>query len=107
MRQKCRYRFNPLNIVYVQRNPSSHARVRQLGAGALLVMVVNDLGAETDERFEYSSPHESFEVFVAPDEKQDEVDVIADALAFVDDLATRHNEPLRLYQRDFQRATII
>ncbi|MCU0730972.1 MAG: sigma-70 family RNA polymerase sigma factor, partial [Hyphomonas sp.] len=76
-------------------------------AGALLVMVVNDLGAETDERFEYSSPHESFEVFVAPDEKQDEVDVIADALAYVDDLATRHNEPLRLYQRDFQREALL
>ena len=33
-------------------------------AEALLSMVVNDLGAETDERFEYSAPHESFEVFV-------------------------------------------
>ncbi len=76
-------------------------------AGALLVMVVNDLGAETDERFEYSSPHESFEVFVAPDEKPDEVDVIADALVFVDDLTTRRNEPLRLYQRDFQREALL
>jgi len=76
-------------------------------AGALLVMVVNDLGAETDERFEYSAPHESFEVFVAPDEKPDEEDVVADALAFVDDLAARRNEPLRLYQRDFQREALL
>lgn len=76
-------------------------------AGALLVMVVNDLGAETDERFEYSAPHESFEVFIAPDEKPDEEDFVADALAFVDDLAARRNEPLRLYQRDFQREALL
>ncbi len=76
-------------------------------AGALLVMVVNDLGAETDERFEYSAPHESYEVFVAPDEKPDEEDVVADALAFVDDLAAHRNEPLRLYQRDFQREALL
>ena len=76
-------------------------------AGALLVMVVNDLGAETDERFEYSAPHESFEVFVAPDEEPDEEYVVAEALAFVDDLAARRNEPLRLYQRDFQRVALL
>jgi len=76
-------------------------------AGALLVMVVNDLGAETDERFEYSAPHESFEVFVGPDEKLDEEDAVADALAFVDELAARRNEPLRLYQRELQREALL
>lgn len=76
-------------------------------AGALLGMVVNDLGAETDERFEYSAPHESFEVFVAPDEKPGEEDAVADALAFVDDLAARRNEPLRLYQRELQREALL
>lgn len=76
-------------------------------ADALLVMVINDLGAETDERFEYSAPHESFEVFVAPDEKPGEEDALADAMAFVDDLVARHNEPLRLYQRDFQHEALL
>jgi len=76
-------------------------------AGALLGMVVNDLGAETDERFEYSAPHESFEVFVAPDEKPSEGDAVADALAFVDELAARRNEPLRLYQRELQREALL
>ncbi|WP_162581626.1 sigma-70 family RNA polymerase sigma factor [Variovorax sp. PBS-H4] len=76
-------------------------------AGALLCMVVNDLGAETDERFEYSAPHESFEVFVSPDERPGEEDAIADALAFVDDLAARRNEPLRLYQRELQREALL
>ena len=71
-------------------------------AVALLSMVINDLGAETDERFEYWAPHESFEVFVAPEEKPDEEDAIDDAVAFVDELAGRCNEPLRIYQRELQ-----
>lgn len=76
-------------------------------AGALLGMVINDLGAETDERFEYVAPHESFEVFVAPDEKPGEADAVADALAFVDDLTGYRNEPLRIYQREFQREALL
>jgi len=76
-------------------------------AGTLLSMVINDLGAETDERFEYSAPHETFEVFVAPDEKPGEEDVVADALAFVDELAARRNEPLRHYQRELQREALL
>jgi len=76
-------------------------------AGALLGMVVNDLGAETDERFEYSAVHESFGDFVAPDEKPDEEDAVAEALEFLDDLAARRNEPLRLYQREIQREALL
>lgn len=76
-------------------------------ACALLGMVINDLGAETDERFEYSAPHESFEVFVAEEEKLDEEDVVAEALAFVDDWASRRNDPLRIYQREYQRQSLL
>jgi RNA polymerase primary sigma factor len=76
-------------------------------AGALLCMVINDLGAETDERFEYSASHESFEVFIAPDENPDEEDAVAEALAFLDDMAARRNEPLRIYQREFQREALL
>lgn len=76
-------------------------------ASALLSMVVNDLGAETDERFEYSTAHESFEVFVAAEEAPDEEDSVAEALAFVDDLADRRNDPLRIYQQEFQRETLL
>ncbi|WP_265306421.1 sigma-70 family RNA polymerase sigma factor [Verminephrobacter eiseniae] len=75
--------------------------------GALLRMVINDLGAETDERFEYSAPHESFEVFVTPEEKPDEEDQVADALAFIDDHAARRNEILRIYQREIQREALL
>lgn len=76
-------------------------------AGALLGLVINDLGAEIDERFEYSAPHESFEVFVEPEEEPAEEDVVSEALAFVDDLAECRNEPLRIYQREFQREALL
>ena len=75
-------------------------------AVALLGMVINDLGAETDERFEYSTPEESFEVFIAP-EKPDEEVAVSEALAFVDELADHRNEPLRIYQREFQRQALL
>jgi RNA polymerase primary sigma factor len=76
-------------------------------AVALLSMVINDLGAETDERFEYRAPHESFEVFVAPEETLDEEGQIDDAVAFVDELTGGGNEPLRIYQREFQRKSLL
>ena len=76
-------------------------------AGALLCMVINDLGAETDERFEYSVPDENFEVFIVPEEKPGEEDAVAEALAFVDGLAGHRNEPLRIYQREFQREALL
>ena len=80
--------------------PSEEAR-------AFLRMVINDLGAETDERFEFSSHYESFDVYIAPEEEPDEEDTVADALAFIDDLAARRNEPLRIYQREFQRVALL
>lgn len=76
-------------------------------AVALLSMVINDLGAETDERFEYRAPHESFEIFVAPEENADEEDAIDEAVAFVDGLLARTNEPLRIYQRELQRGALL
>ncbi|WP_115048874.1 sigma-70 family RNA polymerase sigma factor [Xanthomonas arboricola] len=76
-------------------------------AYALLSMVINELGAETDERFEYSTPYESFEVFIDPEESLGEEDTVAEALVFLDDLAARRNEPLRIYQRELQRGTLI
>lgn len=76
-------------------------------AVALLSMVINDLGAETDDRFEYWAPHENFEVFVAPEEKPDEEDALDEAVAFVDEPAGRRNEPLRIYQRELQGEALL
>lgn len=63
-------------------------------AEALLRMVVNDLGAEADERHEYSTYHESFTVHVEPRETPDEEQIVDDALAFIDELESRRNDPL-------------
>lgn len=76
-------------------------------AGSLLSMVINDLGAETDERFEYWSPHENFEVFVTPSEELSEESAVDEAMAFMDDLVGRRNDPFRIYQREFQRETLL
>jgi len=76
-------------------------------AEALLRMVINDIGAEADERHEYSTYQESFKVHVEPREAPDEEQIVDDALAFIDELESRRNDPLRIYQRDFQSATLL
>jgi RNA polymerase primary sigma factor len=52
-------------------------------ACSLLRMVINDMGAETDDRFEYCSPDESFEVVVASEATPDEEYMVTEALAFI------------------------
>lgn len=76
-------------------------------ACSLLRMVINDIGAETDDRFEYCSPAESFEVVVASEATPDEEHMVVEALAFIDNLASRRNDPLRIYQKEFQKATLL
>lgn len=74
---------------------------------SLLSMLVNDLGAEIDERFEYASATESFEVFVKPEETPDEEEIVSNALAFIESLTFHRTEPLRIYQKEFQRQQLI
>ena len=76
-------------------------------ADALLRMVINDMGAETDERHEYSTHHENFTVYVEPRETADEEQTVDETLAFIDDLESRRNDPLRLYLRAFQCDTLL
>jgi RNA polymerase primary sigma factor len=76
-------------------------------AELLLSMVVNDLGAEVDERFEYASAHENFEVFVKPEATLDEEEIVENSLAFIVSLASHGTEPLRIYQKEFQRERLI
>jgi RNA polymerase primary sigma factor len=71
-------------------------------AEALLRMVVNDLGAEADDRNEYSSHNENFTVYVEPRETPDEEQTVDDALAHFDELESRRSDPIRLYLRAFQ-----
>lgn len=76
-------------------------------AEAYLTMVINDLGAEVDERFEYADADESFEVFVDPEETPEEEAVLDEALVAIDRTASHRHEPLRIYQREFQRLRLL
>ena len=74
---------------------------------SLLRMIVNDLGAEADERFEYSSEHEDYSVFVSPVESEDEEEILADAMTIMDDHASNRSSSLRRYQREFQQLKLL
>lgn len=76
-------------------------------AETLLSRVINDLGAEVDERFEYRTANENFTVFVHPDESFHEEMEIDAAVAAIDASASHRDDPLRLYQREFQRLRLI
>ena len=74
---------------------------------SLLRMVINDFGAETDERFEYSEGNDHFQVITPPKESLEEEDIISDAMTFIDTHQANRHDPLRLYQREFQRGKLI
>lgn len=76
-------------------------------AEAYLAKVINDLGAEVDERFEYAGADESFEVFVDPEESPAEEAALDEALAAIDRATSPRHEPLRIYQREFQRIRLL
>lgn len=76
-------------------------------AEAYLAMVINDLGAEVDERFEYSDADESFEVFVDPEETPEEEAALDEAFIAIDRATSPRHEPLRIYQREFQRLRLL
>ncbi len=72
-----------------------------------LLQVINDLGAETDERVEYSGPFESFAVDVDPVESSDEEEEIDAAMTFLDDLVAHRNDPMRIFMREAYRQRMI
>lgn len=76
-------------------------------AEAYLAMVINDLGAEVDERFEFANADESFHVFVDPEESPAEEAALDEALAAIDRAASPRHEPLRIFQREFQRIRLL
>lgn len=72
-----------------------------------LQCIVNALGAEVDERFEYFAEHEDFTVFVDPKASSEEEEMLADAFHAIDILASDDYAPLRLYLRDAQRHPLV
>ncbi|WP_418319038.1 sigma-70 family RNA polymerase sigma factor [Piscinibacter sakaiensis] len=91
----------------VQELATNEDRSANPEAEAYLTMVVNDLGAEVDERFEYADTRESFKVFVDPVETQEEELALDEAMVAIDRAASPRHEPLRIYQREFQRVRML
>ena len=91
----------------IQAQSTNEDRSANPEAEAYLAMVINDLGAEADERFEYSGADESFEVFVDSEETPDEEAALDEALVAIDRAASPRHEPLRIYQREFQRLRLL
>jgi RNA polymerase primary sigma factor len=67
----------------------------------ILKLILQDLGAETDERLEIEAPY----LFqnVSADEEYD----LSDALAFLDDVSSGKNDPLRYYQRNIGKVKLL
>ena len=71
------------------------------GLEDLLNLVLHDLGAETDERLEIEEP------YLSQNTSTNEEDEISDALAFLDDVSSGRNEPLRFYQREIGKVKLL
>ncbi len=91
----------------VQAQCTNEDRSTNPEAETYLAMVINDLGAEVDERIEYADADESFEVFVDSNETPTEEAALDEALAAIDRAASPRHEPLRIYQREFQRLRLL
>lgn len=80
---------------------------RNPGTEFSLVQTINDLGAECDERFEYDASFASFQVFVAPEESEEEEESLAAALGYFDSLISDGGAPLPLYFKDSRDETLL
>lgn len=67
----------------------------------LLNLVLHDLGAETDERLEIDAP------YLSQDVSADEEDELSEAFAFLDDVSSGRNEPIRYYQRAIGKVKLL
>ena len=68
---------------------------------ALVNLALHDLGAETDERLEIDEPYLSQNV------SAEEESNLSDVLAFLDDVSSGRNEPLRFYQHDIRNVKLL
>jgi len=75
-------------------------------ARALLLQVVNDLGAEVDDWLG-PDPSQVDANHNAPAESAEEEALLDDAFSFIDAASSHRNEPLRAYQREFQLIPLI
>lgn len=72
-----------------------------------LTRLIGDLGADTDERFEYKGADDNFEVYVSPEASEFEDDFVSDVLVRFDEILSRRNEPIRQYLRSMQHHALL
>lgn len=73
----------------------------------LLSRFVHDLGAELDERKEYSYGVEDYTVYVDEVESDHEEQQIDEALEAIESYENRRSDPLSHFQRDFSRVPLL
>lgn len=73
----------------------------RLGERNHLQFVINELGAETDERLENEDP------YYTSDETQLEEDNVSAALEFYDDIVSGNNDPIRHYAREVYKTSLL
>ncbi|CAN0617364.1 RNA polymerase sigma factor [Burkholderia multivorans] len=78
-------------------------------AEAMLEFILDDLGADIDERLEFSSviPSDNFEVFVDPMETVDEEAEVDGAVLHFEELLSDRNDPLRIYYRAIAKYSLL
>lgn len=68
---------------------------------ALLRLVLGDMGAETDERIEPAESEGGWE------EQEADEDEVSEALAYLEETSSGHNEPMRLYAKDVRTGKLL
>lgn len=68
---------------------------------ALLRLVLGDMGAETDERIEPAEAEGGWE------EQEADEDDVSEALAYLEETSSGHNEPMRLYAKDVRTGKLL
>jgi RNA polymerase primary sigma factor len=69
--------------------------------------VINDLGGETDERFEYVSIFDDFRVLIDETETIEEEGSLNQAMSYLDELAGGLNDPARIFARSMGRHQLL
>ena len=69
--------------------------------------VINDLGGETDERFEYVSIFDDFRVLLDEAETIEEEGSLNQAMSYLDELTSRLNDPAKIFARSMGRHQLL
>lgn len=77
------------------------------GLDSHLRQVLADLGAETDERFEYVGPDDNFKVYVEREATEEEEGIVSDVFMRLDSIIARRNESIRQYLRSIQHHSLL